>query len=66
MKLGAITIHHKRNTIMLKKFEDDVMSGNCDAITMFPFYDQFGVIWKLDNEDMVCKAYIFISSSFLS
>ena len=64
MKRGAITILYKRNTIMLKKFEDDVMSGNCDVITIFPFYDQFGVIWKLDNDNMFCKAYIFIS--FLS
>ena len=32
-----------------KKFDDDVMSANCDVIVIFPIFDQFGAIWKPDS-----------------
>ena len=46
MKLGPATKLDKRNTATSKKFDDDVMSANCDVIVFFPIYCQFAVIWK--------------------
>ena len=34
MKLGL----GKRNKTSLRKFDDDLMSANCDAIAIFPVY----------------------------
>ena len=42
------------------------MSKNCVVIVIFPIYDQFGAIWKLDSGRIVCKNYIFIKSNLLS
>ena len=44
MKLGPVTKLDKRNKTTSKKFDDDVMSENCDVIVIFSIYDQFGVI----------------------
>ena len=49
MKLGPVTKLDKRNKTTSKKFDDDVMSENCDVIVIFPIYGQFGAIWKLDS-----------------
>ena len=66
MKLGPVTKIDKRNKTTLKKFDDDVMSANCDVIVIFPIYGQFGEIRKPDSERIVCKTYFFIKSNFLS
>ena len=50
---------------MSKKFDDDVMSANCDAFVIFPIYDQFGTIRKPDSGRIVSKTYIFINSDLL-
>ena len=42
------------------------MSNNCDAIAIFPIYNQFGAIRKPDSGRIVCKIYIFINSNLLS
>ena len=55
MKLEPVTELDKRN-----KFDDDVMSENCDVIAIFPIYGQFGAIRKLDSGGIVCKIYVFI------
>ena len=47
MKHGPVTKLDKRNKTS-KKFDDDVMPGNCDAIAIFPIYGQFEAIRKLD------------------
>ena len=54
MKLGPVTKLDKRNTVNLKKIDDDVMPAN-DVIVKFSTYDRFGDIWKLDYRRMVCK-----------
>ena len=66
MKLGPVTKLDKRNKTTSKKFDDDVMSENCDVIVIFPIYSQFGAIWKPDSGRIVCKTYIFINSNLLS
>ena len=66
MKLGQVTKLDKRNKTMSKKFDDDVMSENCDVITIFPIYGQFGAICRPDSGCILCKTYIFINSNFLS
>ena len=43
MKLGPVTKHDKKNKKNVKKrrqikLDDDVMSGNCDVIVVFPIY----------------------------
>ena len=45
---------------MSKKYDDDIMSTNCNVIVIFPIYGQFGAIRKPDSERKVCKIYIFI------
>ena len=65
MKLGPATKLDKSNKTTSKKFDDDVMWENCDAIAIFPIYGQFGEIWKPDYGRIVCKTYIFINSNLL-
>ena len=62
----AITKFDKKNKTTSKKFDDDVMSPNCDVIVIFPIYGQFGAIQKLDSGRTVCKTCIFINSNLLS
>ena len=42
------------------------MSENCDAIAIFPTYDQFGAIWKPDSGRIVYKTYVFVNSNLSS
>ena len=65
MKLGPVTKLDKRNKTMSKKFDDDVMSENCDVIVSFLIYGQFGAIRKPDSGHIVCKTYTFINSNLL-
>ena len=51
---------------MSKKFDDDIMSANCDVIVIFPIYGQLGAIQKPDSEHMVCKIYTVMNSKYLS
>ena len=46
--------------------DDDIMSGNYDAIAIFPIYGQFGAIWKPDSGHIVCKTYISNTGNLLS
>ena len=66
MKLEPVTKTDKRNTAILKKLCDDVISASCNVIGIFPIYDQSEPIRKPDSRRMVCKTYIFINSNFLS
>ena len=66
MKLGPATKFDKRSKTSSKKFDDDVVSENCDALDIFPVYDQFGAIRKPDSGCIVCKTYIFTNSNLLS
>ena len=38
MKLGPVTEINMRNKTTSTKFEEDVMSANCDVIFIFPIY----------------------------
>ena len=40
MKLRPVTTIDKKNETTLKKFEDDVMSENCDVIVILSIYGQ--------------------------
>ena len=55
MKLGPVTKPDKRNKTPSKKFDDDVISANCDVIIIFPIYGHFGAIQKQDSGRIVCK-----------
>ena len=66
MKLGRVTKLDKRNKKTPKKFDDYVLSQNCDIIVIFPIYGQFGAIRKPDSGNIVCKTSIFIDSYLLS
>ena len=55
MKLGPVTKRDKRNKKISKRFDDDVMSTNCDVNVIFPIYDQFGAMRKPDFGRIVCK-----------
>ena len=49
MELSPVTELDKRNKTTSKKFDDDVMSVNCDVMVIFPIYGQFGAIRKLNS-----------------
>ena len=66
MKRGLVTKIDKRNKMTSKKFDDDVMSANCDVIIIFLIYGQFGATQKPDSSRIVCKTYIFINSIILT
>ena len=55
MKLKPQTNFDKRNKTTSKKFDDDIMSAECEVIAIFPIYAQFGAIRKLDSGRRVCK-----------
>ena len=44
MKLGPITKLDKRNKTTSKKYDNDVMTKNCDVIAIVLIYGQFGDI----------------------
>ena len=66
MKLGPVTKLDKKNKTTSKKFDNDIMSQNCDVIVIFPIYSQFGAIRKPNSGCIVSKTYIFINSNLLS
>ena len=64
MKLGQVIKLDKRNKTMSKKFDDGIISENCDVIAIFPVYDQFGSIWKLDSGRIICKTDLPLTITF--
>ena len=56
MKLGPVTKFDKRNKTS-KKFDNDIVSANCDLIVIFPIYGKFGAIWKPDSGCIVCRKH---------
>ena len=65
MKLGPVTKLGKRNKTS-RKFDNDVMSRNCDAIAIFSIYGQFGAIRKPDSGRRVCETIVIFKSNLLS
>ena len=66
MKLGPITKPDERKKTTSKKFDDKVMSKNCNVIVIFLIYGQIGAIRKPDFGCIVFKTYGFINSDLLS
>ena len=66
MKLRPAAKHDKRNKATSKKFDDDVMSGNCHVVVIFLIYCRFGAICKLDSRRTVCLTCILINCNLLS
>ena len=52
--------------VVLKKFEDEVMSANYGIIIIFPIYDQFGAIRKPDSRCKVHNSQLFINNDLIS
>ena len=59
INIGPVTNLDKKNTKMSKKFDDEVMSVNCDVIVTFPIYGQFGAIRKQDSGRMVLQLTLY-------
>ena len=55
MKFGPVTKIDKGKKTTLKKFDDDVMSENCDVNAILLIYGQFGAIRNLDSRRIACK-----------
>ena len=66
MKLVPVTKPAKRNKKTSRKIDDDVMSENCDVITIFRIFGQFGAIRRPDSGHRICKSYVFSNSNLLS
>ena len=66
MNLGPVTKLDKRNKTRSKKFDNDVMSEDCDVIVIFQSFGQFGAVRRPDSGHRVCKSYAFSNSSLLS
>ena len=43
MKVGPVTKHEKKNTVMSKKFNDYITLANCDVMIFFPI---FWTVWS--------------------
>ena len=61
MKIEPVTKLDKKHKTTSDKFDDDVMSRNCDVIVIFPIYGQIGAIWKPDSGCIVYKTFFFFS-----
>ena len=66
MKLEPVTKIDKRNKKTLKKFDVDVMSGNCDVIVISRSFSQFGAVRRQDSGHRVYKSYVFSNSNLFS
>ena len=53
MNLGPVSEFYKSNKTKSKKFDDDVMSENCDFIFICWIFNQFGAIRKQDSGPIV-------------
>ena len=62
MKLGPVK-NKVKNKATSRKFDNYVISENCDVIAIFPIYGQFGAIWNPDSESIVCICN-FLSVTF--
>ena len=63
MKLGPVTKFDKRKTPTSKKFDDEILSGNCNVIfDLWPIWSNP----QAEPRRIVYKTYIFIDSDFLS
>ena len=49
MKLGPVAELDKRNKTTSKKYDNDVMSENFEAIVIFRIFSQFGAFQKPDS-----------------
>ena len=65
MKLGPVTKIDKRNKTTSKKFHDDFMSENCDAIVIIRIFDHFGAVHRPDSGHKVYKSYFSVNSNLL-
>ena len=66
MKIEPVIKLDKKNTATSKKFEDYVISVNCNVIVFFLIYAQFAAIRKPDSGRIVYKIYIFNNKKLLS
>ena len=66
IKLGPETKPDNRNIETSKKFDDDIMSKNCDVTVLLPIYSKYGGIRNPDSGRIVCKTYISSNSNLLS
>ena len=64
MKLGPVTKLDKRNKTKSTQIYDDVMSENCNVITIFPIYGIFGVTRKPDSGRIVSKVTFSLTVIF--
>ena len=53
MKFVPATKLDKRNKTTSIKFDDDIMSENCDTTANFPIYSQFGEIRRFDSKFII-------------
>ena len=65
MKHGPVTKLEKRNKLLLKKIDNDIMPANFEVIVIFSIYGKFEAIRKPDSGRIVCKTYIFVNSNLL-
>ena len=63
MKPRPVTKLDKRNITTSNKFDDDVMSENCNVIVIFRIFDQFGAVWRPDSGHRVCRSYVCNNSN---
>ena len=59
IKLGEVTKLDKRNETTSKKFDDDVMSENCEVIVIFWIFNQFGEVQRPGFEQRICEKLYF-------
>ena len=65
IKLGEVTKLDKRNETTSKKFDDDVMSENCEVIVIFWIFNQFEKSRGRVSNRESAKSYIFSNRTFV-
>ena len=63
MNLGPVPKLDKRDKATSKKFDDDLMSENCDVIFIFRIFGQCSAVQRPDSGHRVCKSYVFSNSN---
>ena len=64
MKLRPVTKLDKRNKTTSKKFDDDVMSENCDVIVIFRIFGSFGAVWRPDTRHESAEVMFSVTVTF--
>ena len=66
MKLGRVTKLDKKNKATSKKFNNNLMSGNCNVMVSFGVFFPISAVRRPDSGHGVCRNYVFSKNNLCS